>query len=318
MSAQKNASAASAPRQRLEGFADLFEGHFPGHTMQRLRTPEGRYRYSYVSPDIHEAFGLDPDDLMQRDFVQHEWVHADDREGFIAALERSAASLSVLDEEVRVMRADGHFMWVRSIGHPRRLADGTVIWDGVALDVTDRREALEALERAMSQAKRDEVSDGRFAAIAARDVLRPFDRLQSAVEELRQNHGRPTQGRQAAASVQNRAVGNLIAAFDDFAKTFDAARGLLTAGKEKTSGPATGSPSLDQSEPGRPLPDPQAEARLTGRQRDVLSLLRQGSSNRDIADRLGIGEGTVKLHVSAILRTLGVKNRTMAAALQTR
>ena len=310
MSAQKTASIASAPRQRLEGFAGLFEGHFPGHTMQRLRTPEGRYRYSYVSPDIHEAFGLDPDDLMQRDFVEHEWVHVDDRAGFIAALERSAASLSVLDEEVRVMRADGHFMWVRSIGHPRRLDDGTVIWDGVALDVTDRREALEALERAMSQAKRDEISDRRFAAIAARDVLRPFDRLRRSVENLRQNHGGQNRDNEAAARAQELAVDNLIAAFDDFAKTFDAARGLLTAGKEQASGQANGSLSPD-----RPLPDPQAEARLTGRQRDVLSLLRQGSSNRDIADKLGIGEGTVKLHVSAILRTLGVKNRTMAAAL---
>ena len=208
------------------------------------------------------------------------------------------------------MRADGHFLWVRSIGHPRRLADGTVIWDGVALDVTDRREALEALERAMSQARRDEVSDGRFAAIAARDVLKPFDRLRRSVEDLRR-----IQGRQALAGVQERSVDTLIDAFDDFAKTFDAARGLLTAGKERTTDRTGGGPSSEEAEPGRTLPDPHAEARLTGRQRDVLGLLRQGSSNRDIADKLGIGEGTVKLHVSAILRTLGVKNRTMAAAL---
>ena len=243
---------------------------------------------------------------MHRDYVEHKWIHAADRQGFIAALENLAAALTVLDEEVRVMLSDGRYKWVRSIGHPRRLADGTVIWDGVALDVTDRRDALEALERAMSQARRDEVSDGRFAAIAARDVTRSFERLQRSVEELRRGYHR-----KPAADMQTVAVRGVIATFDEFAKTFDAARGLVAAGRDQT--PAAAAETQPESE--QPWGSLQPEARLTKRQRDVLSLLRQGATNRDIADKLGIGEGTVKLHVSAILRTLEVKNRTMAAAI---
>lgn len=306
MSDRNPSSSTPAGQQNLHGFAGLFEGHFPGHTMQRLRTPDGRYRYSYVSPDIHQAFGLDPEDLMQRDYVEHEWIHPDDRQGFVAALEDSAADLTVLDEEVRVMLSDGRYKWVRSIGHPRRLADGTVIWDGVALDVTDRRDALEALERAMSQAKRDEISDGRFAAIAARDVTRSFERLQRSVEALRRGYHQ-----EPAADARTVAVRGVIATFDDFAKTFRAARGLVTAGRDQAEATAADAPPESE----QPWINPQAEARLTRRQRDVLSLLRQGATNRDIADKLGIGEGTVKLHVSAILRTLEVKNRTMAAAI---
>ncbi|WP_284616745.1 LuxR C-terminal-related transcriptional regulator [Aquabacterium humicola] len=52
---------------------------------------------------------------------------------------------------------------------------------------------------------------------------------------------------------------------------------------------------------------------LTARQAEVLALLREGLSNKVIAVRLGIGEGTVKNHVSALLRVLKVKNRTQAA-----
>ncbi len=51
---------------------------------------------------------------------------------------------------------------------------------------------------------------------------------------------------------------------------------------------------------------------LTARQRDVLALLVQGKSNRDIAQDLDLAEGTVKIHVTAILRTLKVSNRTQA------
>jgi len=52
---------------------------------------------------------------------------------------------------------------------------------------------------------------------------------------------------------------------------------------------------------------------LTPRQRDVLTRLRDGKSNKQIAHELGLTEGTVKVHVTAILRHLGVRNRTQAA-----
>ncbi|MCR6631719.1 MAG: response regulator transcription factor [Magnetospirillum sp.] len=54
---------------------------------------------------------------------------------------------------------------------------------------------------------------------------------------------------------------------------------------------------------------------LTPRQRDVLAMLRQGKSNKEIARDLDLAEITVKLHVTAILRALGVENRTQAAIL---
>ena len=61
--------------------------------------------------------------------------------------------------------------------------------------------------------------------------------------------------------------------------------------------------------------DPTLLAPLTQRQYDVLALLGQGKSNKDIADSLGISEGTVKVHVGAILKVLGASNRTQAALM---
>ncbi len=52
--------------------------------------------------------------------------------------------------------------------------------------------------------------------------------------------------------------------------------------------------------------------RLTNRQLDVLNCLRLGMSNNDIADELGLNLSTVKGHVSAVLKSLGVRNRTQA------
>lgn len=56
---------------------------------------------------------------------------------------------------------------------------------------------------------------------------------------------------------------------------------------------------------------------LTNRQQQVLNLISQGYSNKQIADKLYMSEGTVKIHCMAIFRGLGVNNRTQAAMLAT-
>ena len=58
--------------------------------------------------------------------------------------------------------------------------------------------------------------------------------------------------------------------------------------------------SLDQ-------PDP-----LTDRETEILRLMAGGFSNKEIANSLGVAEGTVKNHVSNILSKLGVRDRTRA------
>jgi two-component system, NarL family, response regulator DegU len=54
---------------------------------------------------------------------------------------------------------------------------------------------------------------------------------------------------------------------------------------------------------------------LSGREVEVLKLLASGASNREIAERLTLAEGTVKNHVSNILSKLHAENRTQAANL---
>ncbi|MBR8835642.1 MAG: response regulator transcription factor [Stigonema ocellatum SAG 48.90 = DSM 106950] len=60
-------------------------------------------------------------------------------------------------------------------------------------------------------------------------------------------------------------------------------------------------------------PPPPRLAELTPREKEVLQLIAAGASNREIAHKLYISEGTVKNHVTNILNRLNLRDRTQAA-----
>lgn len=65
----------------------------------------------------------------------------------------------------------------------------------------------------------------------------------------------------------------------------------------------------DKIEPATPLSE------LTPREQEIIEHIAEGESNKVIARNLGISDGTVKLHVKAILRKLGVHSRVEAAVI---
>ena len=96
------------------------------------------------------------------------------------------------------------------------------------------------------------------------------------------------------------------------------ADGLADAIRKTAQGEAVLHPRVagylvDAVRQGKSAPGGEAIASLSEREREVLALIAEGSSNQRIADQLGISEKTVKTHVGNMLAKLGLGDRTQAA-----
>ncbi|MEW2049505.1 response regulator transcription factor [Streptomyces sp. NPDC005476] len=87
----------------------------------------------------------------------------------------------------------------------------------------------------------------------------------------------------------------------------------LTARGDALRAPAVLSRVLDRFLRTTPDPAPLPSLKdLSGREREVLTLVGQALSNAEIAERLRLSEATVKNHVTAVLRKLGLRDRVQA------
>ena len=75
-------------------------------------------------------------------------VHPDDRERFAEALKLSAKDHFPFDMEVRNIKPDGQLAWVRSLARSRQREDGAIVWDGIFVDITARKQAEERAAQA--------------------------------------------------------------------------------------------------------------------------------------------------------------------------
>ena len=142
---RQHAASDAAEFVRAEQQLHSLAQNFPGVMYQRAMAGDGSISYPFVSGrglefgdrGLAPAIG-DVSDLMKA-------VLPEDREQLQRQIADSARDLTGIDIELRYRVQDADIRWVRSLSQPRRQADGGVVWDAVAIDVTEQKAALEAL-----------------------------------------------------------------------------------------------------------------------------------------------------------------------------
>ncbi|MEG4270290.1 MULTISPECIES: AAA family ATPase [unclassified Microcoleus] len=141
--AQQMLVELSASKARFQKLAD----NLPGIIYQLCLAPDGSVSIPYVSPGCAALYEVPPQDFLAgiTDFRMLE--HPDDRRDLTQAFIHSAETLMPFEQEWRIITTSGTVKWVQAASRPEQQADGSIVWDGVMIDISDRKRAELAFQQ---------------------------------------------------------------------------------------------------------------------------------------------------------------------------
>ncbi|MEG4943882.1 EAL domain-containing protein [Microcoleus sp. F4-D5] len=141
---RKRAEAAvSGIQQQLTTMA----ANIPGSVYRLVLHPDGTTSMPYISPGVREVTGIGPEEVMARPEILTEIIHPDDKSLCDLSVAASRASLLPCDRQYRIVLNTGEVKWVQDSARFSKNENGDIIVDGVALDISDRKEAESALRQ---------------------------------------------------------------------------------------------------------------------------------------------------------------------------
>lgn len=134
----------------------------PGVIYRYLQRADGSDAITYINSGCRELCELEPETVEQD--VQLIWAlfDLDDLASLQASIAQSTATLEPCQWEGRIVTPSGQLKWIRGLARPERQANGDTIWDGLAVDISDRKRH-EAEYQQMAEAWRR--SEERFRSL---------------------------------------------------------------------------------------------------------------------------------------------------------
>ncbi|MFV8754080.1 response regulator [Nannocystaceae bacterium ST9] len=143
--------------------------NIPGVLIQFERREDGEFAFTFLAESAAQTFGLSPEQVIADFKVLIDRVHPEHREDLRLSLARSAEELSLWTWEGRIVLPSGEVRWFQAQSRPVRTETGTIVWDGVMLDMSERKDLQARLMLSDRMA-----SIGTLAAGVAHEINNPL------------------------------------------------------------------------------------------------------------------------------------------------
>ncbi len=136
-------AALAGSEQKFRNLAE----NIPGLVLKYQLFPDGSDALLFISSGVETLYEMprelaldDPQSLWSR-------IHPDDLSAVKDSIAKSADALSFWEQKHRIVMPDGRVKWVHSRGVPTKKTDGSIVWDTLALDITESKSAEERLRK---------------------------------------------------------------------------------------------------------------------------------------------------------------------------
>jgi diguanylate cyclase (GGDEF)-like protein/PAS domain S-box-containing protein len=110
-----------------------------GCLLQLRGRPDGTFCMPYVSIGLYHMFGIRPEQVAEDSTIFRNLIHRDDYKRVEQAIMHSHATLTPFQQEYRLRLPDGTKKWVLAHSVPEREADGSTLWHGYMVDISDKK-----------------------------------------------------------------------------------------------------------------------------------------------------------------------------------
>ncbi|WP_019500246.1 PAS domain S-box protein [Pseudanabaena sp. PCC 6802] len=128
--------------------------NIPGVIYQICINPEdGSSFMPYISSGCYELYEVTAEATISGQYNLRDFEHPDDRAMIMQATRRSAEHLTPFHQEFRIITPSGKVKWLQVASQPERQPDGLLVWDGVAIDISERKRAERELQESRNMLK---------------------------------------------------------------------------------------------------------------------------------------------------------------------
>ncbi|OCQ89027.1 histidine kinase [Nostoc sp. MBR 210] len=161
--------------------------NIPGMVYQFHLAADGSTSTPYVSSGCWDLYELDPELVMAGIHNLYTMHHPDDHAAMVEALTYSAQNLTPFEQECRLVLPSGRVKWVQFASRPTRRTDGVIVWDGVVIDISDRKQAELALQQAQLQIIQNEKMSalGNLVAGVAHEMNNPLGFIAASIKQAK-------------------------------------------------------------------------------------------------------------------------------------
>ncbi|MGC9527291.1 MAG: response regulator [Limnospira sp.] len=177
--------AAMALHQSEARFQRL-AANIPGALYQYLLRPDGSHEFIYISDRAADIFGLDVETMRGDADRVFALFDPEDRRSLDASIVRSAETLDTWCWEGQFTTPRGERKWMQGISQPERQPDGEILWDGVILDVTERKHMEARLQQTVAELARATRLKDEFLANMSHELRTPLNSILGMSEALQE------------------------------------------------------------------------------------------------------------------------------------
>jgi PAS domain S-box-containing protein len=195
-----------ALRESEERRRQLADNLPSGFIYQILHGPHCSRRFTYVSGGVEVLCGVTPAEVVADPMSLYGLIAEDDQARVRATEEEALRDRRPFDCQFQ-LRCGGRARWLHCRSAPRDQPGGFVVWDGIAVDITERVKMVEALREA--DRKKDD-----FIALLAHELRNPLAPIRNGLQVMRLAAG--DQGAVAQArGMMERQLGHMVRLIDD-------------------------------------------------------------------------------------------------------